>query len=64
MKKKEKQEFQPVGGEPAFYLRVAGRIGEPETSDGKHIIPAKGQGSLNSKFEVKPKRPTMLPPKW
>ena len=29
--KKKKQEFQPVGGEPAVYLRVAGRIGEPET---------------------------------
>ena len=28
---KKKQEFQPVGGEPAVYLRVAGRIGEPET---------------------------------
>ena len=23
--------FQPVGGEPAVYLRVAGRKGEPET---------------------------------
>ena len=28
---KTKQEFEPVGGEPAVYLRVAGRRGEPET---------------------------------
>ena len=49
----QQQEFQPVGGGPAVYLRVAGRRVEPETLT-ENIIPAKGQGSLNSKLKSSP----------
>ena len=54
---KKNQEFQPVGGEPAVYLRVAGRIGEPETLTENILFQLKARAAWIRSLKSSPKAP-------
>lgn len=54
---KTKQEFEPVGGEPAVYLRVAGRRGEPETLTESILFQLKARAAWIRSLKSSPNAP-------